>query len=271
MMGSAVLVGELIALSGSWPSYRALLGFPVAFLLTAATMALNDYYDRYIDSVNNPRRPIPSGAVSAPTALFCTFLFSAIGISISALVNLPALVIAAVSLVFMVYYNIMGKRTGFFGNIIVSACVSLPFIFGGYAVENMKPLLWIFASTAFLSNLGREVVKGVADVEGDRMHDVMTLAVLFGPRHASFVASALFTGAIGLSVLPQIFRLVSTYYLPAVLISDLGFASSILSFLKDCSTVNAKVVKNRILIWMALGLFAFLVGSHDPSVNIWAL
>lgn len=268
MMGCAVLVGELIALPGLWPSFRALLGFPVAFLLTAATMALNDYYDRSIDSINNPKRPIPSGAVSAPTALLCTFLFSATGILISALVNLPALLIAAVSLVFMVYYNTIGKRTGFFGNVIVSSCVSLPFIFGGYAVENMKPLLWIFASIAFLSNLGREVVKGVADVEGDREHNVRTLAVLFGPRTASFAASALFIAAIGLSILPQIFKLVSTYYLPAVFISDLGFASSVLSFLKNFSADNAKVVKNRILIWMALGLLAFLVGSYGPSVGI---
>lgn len=263
MMGFAVVIGELIALSGALPSFRALLGFPVAFLLTAATMALNDYYDRSIDSINNPERPIPSGAVSPSLALVCAFLCSAVGILLSAFVNMPAFFIALISLVLMIYYNTVGKKTGFFGNIIVSACVSLPFIFGGYAVQNMILLLWFFAFVAFLSNLGREVTKGIADIAGDSVHKVRTLAVMLGARSASLAASALFVGAVALSLLPQALNLVSMYYLPAVIISDLGFLTSVFSLLRDHSTRNAKVVKNRVLVWMVLGLVAFLLGAHN--------
>jgi len=263
MMGFAVVIGELIALSGRLPSFRALLGFPIAFLLTAATMALNDYYDRSIDSVNSPERPIPSGVVSPRLALVCAFLCSAFGILSSIFVNLSALIIALISLVLMVYYNTVGKRMGFFGNIIVSICVSLPFIFGGYAVQNMIPLLWIFACVAFLSNLGREVTKGISDIVGDSAHKIRTLAVLLGARSASLVASALLVGAVGLSLLPQLLGLVSMYYLPAVIISDFGFLTSVFSLLRDHSDKNAKVVKNRILIWMALGLVAFLLGTQN--------
>lgn len=272
MMGFAVVIGELIALSGSLPSFRGLLGFPVAFLLTAATMTLNDYYDRSIDLINNPDRPIPSGAVSPRSALVCTFLCSALGILLSAFVNLSALFIACVSLVLMVYYNTAGKRTGFFGNIIVSICVSLPFIFGGYAVQNMKLLLWIFAFVAFFSNLGREVTKGIVDIVGDSAHRVRTLAVAVGPKRASFAASALFMGAVGLSLLPPALNLVSNYYLPAVIISDVGFITSVFSLLRDHSTENARVAKNRILIWMMLGLVAFLLGTYNlPHGIVWFL
>lgn len=94
MMGFAVVVGEFIALSGSLPAFRALLGFPVAFLLTAATMILNDYYDRSIDQINNPERPIPSGAVSPRAPLALVFLLSTLGILASALVNSLAMIIA---------------------------------------------------------------------------------------------------------------------------------------------------------------------------------
>ncbi len=261
MMGFAVLIGELIALSDFWLPFRALLGFAVAFLLTGATMALNDYYDRSIDLMNSPFRPIPSGAVSPSSALTCTFLFSAAGMLISTFVNIPALIIALISLILMVYYNTVGKRTGVFGNIIVSACVSLPFIFGGYAAENMKPLLWIFASIAFVSNIGREVTKGIVDVKGDSAHRVRTVAVMFGPRNASFVASAIVIVAVGLSLFPQALGLVSMYYLPTVVASDVGFLSSAVSLLRDHSIDNAKVVKDRILVWMAIGLVAFLIGA----------
>jgi geranylgeranylglycerol-phosphate geranylgeranyltransferase len=228
-------------------------------------MTLNDYYDRSIDLINNPKRPIPSGAVSPRLALVTTFICAMVGTMISAFLNTLALLITLVSLVLMVYYNTVGKRTGFFGNIIVSVCVSLPFIFGGYVVENMKLLLWLFAVMAFLSNLGREVTKGITDITGDSVHGVKTLAVVFGPRTASLIAVLLFVGAIGLSFFPPILRLVSAYYLPAVAVSDVGFITSILSLLRDQSVENAKTVKSRVLIWMALGLVAFLLGAYNPS------
>jgi len=268
MMGFAVVIGELIALSGSLPPFRALLGFPVAFLMTAATMALNDYYDRSIDLINNPGRPIPSGAVSARSALVCALLFSATGILISAFLNMSALAIALFSLVLMIYYNTIGKRVGFLGNVVVSVCVSLPFIFGGYAVQNMKLLLWVFAFMAFLSNLGREVTKGITDVAGDTAYKARTLAVKFGPQTASVVAASLLASAVGLSLLPQALGLVSRYYLPAIVVSDIGFITSVVSLLRDCSDRNARVVKNRILLWMTLGLVGFLLGAYEPPRSI---
>jgi geranylgeranylglycerol-phosphate geranylgeranyltransferase len=264
MMGFAVVVGEFIALSGSLPTFRALLGFPVAFLLTAATMILNDYYDRSIDKINNPERPIPSGAVSPRAALALVFLLSTLGILTSALVNSLAMIIALLSLVLMVFYNTVGKRTGFLGNIVVSVCVSLPFVFGGYAVQNMRLLLWIFAFVALFSNLGREVTKGIADVAGDRAHGVRTVAVVFGSGIASLAASSLFAVAILLSAFPHVLDLVSKFYLPAVVVSDLGFVTSAISLLRNHSVENAKAVKNRILIWMMIGLVAFLLGAYVP-------
>ena len=264
MMGFAVVVGEFIALSGSLPTFRALLGFPVAFLLTAATMILNDYYDRSIDQINNPERPIPSGAVSPRAALALVFLFSTLGILTSALVNSLAMIIALLSLILMVFYNTIGKRTGFLGNIVVSVCVSLPFVFGGYAVQNMRLLLWVFAFVALFSNLGREVTKGIADVAGDRTHGVRTVAVVFGSGIASLAASSLFVVAILLSVFPHVLDLVSGFYLPAVVVSDLGFVTSVISLLRNHSVENAKAVKNRVLIWMMIGLVAFLLGAYVP-------
>ena len=64
---------------------------------------------------------------------------------------------------------------------MVSANVAVPFIYGGFAVEStsMFPLL-IFALLAFLSSLGREVVKGIVDVPGDAAKGVRSIAVTRG-------------------------------------------------------------------------------------------
>jgi len=113
---------------------------------------------------------------------------------------------------------------------------------------------------AFLSNTGREVTKGIIDIEGDRTHGIKTLAVLEGEKTATYMASALYLSAVAISPLPWIWGLASIRYLALVALTDLGFIASSVSLLRKPSKENARKVKQRVLIWMLLGLTAFLVG-----------
>lgn len=261
MMGLAVIISELIALNGGLNPRPAALGFLVAFLSTAGTMALNDYYDLEIDLINEPSRPIPSGLIEPGEALTCGFLCASLSIVASIMINAQALAIAILATILMVYYNVKGKKTGLPGSFVVSACVALPFIFGGYAAGNMREILWIFALMAFFANVGREVVKGIADVKGDGLKRVKTPAVLLGPRKASLMATSFFVTAVTLSLLPMLFGLVSIVYAPIVAVSDAGFVFLSLKLMKDPSARNAKKVKNDILFFMLIGLIAFTAGS----------
>ena len=78
MMGIAVIVGAALAnaqfSSVDWFSLS--FGFITGFMLTAASMTVNDYYDREIDAINEPSRPIPSGMVSSTEALVFAFFLS---------------------------------------------------------------------------------------------------------------------------------------------------------------------------------------------------
>ncbi|MBS7658416.1 MAG: UbiA family prenyltransferase [Candidatus Bathyarchaeia archaeon] len=261
MMGLAVVIGEVIALKGLLILQPAILGFLTAFFLTAGTMALNDYYDLEVDLINEPSRPIPSGLIKPKEALACALICVLIGISASAAINLSSFIIALISLVLMVYYNTKGKKTGLPGNFIVSTCVALPFIYGGYTVNNMNFTLWIFALMAFLANTGREIVKGIADIKGDKIEGIKTLAATIGAYKASITAILFFLIAIILSFIPAILNFTSLIYIPIVAFSDLGFIVSSISLIKNQSIKNAKKVKNRILLFMFIGLIAFIVGS----------
>src|SRR4030043_2434903 len=81
MMGFAVIVGAVLAdpqfFNDAW--LGVLYGFITGFMLTAAAMTINDYYDRAIDAINEPSRPIPSGSVSPREALVFVFVLSAGG------------------------------------------------------------------------------------------------------------------------------------------------------------------------------------------------
>ena len=84
MMGLAVLIGEIIAYPALFLQ-PAVFGFLTAFTLTGASMAINDYFDRYVDAVNEPERPLPKGLVSPSSAMSFGAFLSVLGLA-SALV-----------------------------------------------------------------------------------------------------------------------------------------------------------------------------------------
>lgn len=265
MMGIAVIIGEAIAIRGLPSQTPSVLGFTTAFTLTAASMVVNDYYDRAVDAVNEPDRPIPSGVVSTREALALAALLSVSGLVAAGLTSIPCLSLAAISLITSMGYNTKGKEAGLVGNFMVSGCVAIPFVYGGLVAmsvgEGFKASLLIFAIMAFLSNTGREVTKGVVDVEGDRVRGVRTISILFGPRGAALVASAFYLSAVGMSAVPWLYGMVSMAYLPFVLVADAGFILSSCLLLNNYSRENARRVKGLVLVWMGLGLVAFVTGG----------
>jgi len=264
MMGLAVLVGEFMALGSAMPAYSAVVGFLVGFSLVAGSMATNDILDAEIDQINTPSRPIPSGRVSKTEAAVFATITLAIGLSLAFALSTVNLLIAVLAVTLMLYYNRFGKKTGLLGNAAVSASLAIPFIFGG-AVGGISTILCIFALIAFLAGMGREVIKGMADIAGDSKRGVRTLAVSKGLGIASETGALFFIVAVLLSAIPIMFRMVSWLYVPIVLVCDLGFLYSAYSIVKDSSPKNALRSKNHALVWMLLGLIAFIAGGFTPA------
>jgi len=264
MMGFAVIVGAAIsdpsALGAVW--VKLVYGFIAGYMLTAASMSINDYYDRDIDAINEPKRPIPSGLVKPNGALAFAVILTAIGFITASLTGIFCLLTAIVAWIVFVTYTIVGKRSGLPGNLLVSICVAVPFVYGNYTVASViEPKVLVFVSMAFLSNTGREITKGIADVKGDKMQNVKTLAVSFGEKTAAVAAALFYFSAVLLSLIPWSLNFVSFWFIPFVVLTDLGFAASSFMLLKDYSRENARKVKKIVLLWFILGLLAFVIGT----------
>jgi geranylgeranylglycerol-phosphate geranylgeranyltransferase len=267
MMAFAVMIGAVTLQKSVFPITPLLLGFVTAFTLNGASMVTNDYWDRSVDAINEPTRPIPSGQVSTGEALIYASILITIGLASAYLTNLACLFVAAISILVSLTYNTKGKQMGLLGNFMVSTCVAIPFIYGGLIYGGVDfsqrgfVLALFFALMAFLSNTGREVTKGIADVEGDKTRNVRTLAIKHGSRTAASISVLFYLLAIILSVFVWLFGFVSWWYLPLVILADAGFIWSSLTLLQDHSKENAKKVKRRVLAWMLIGLLAFIVGG----------
>ena len=273
MMGFAVIVGAAISNQGfeNVLFSNLVYGFVTGFTLTAASMVINDFYDKDVDAVNEPKRPIPRGLIKPEEALVLASILTAIGFTAAFLTKVAfstntasslCFVTAIISWIVSVTYATAGKRTGLLGNFLVSACVAIPFIYGSLAATNTIGLnIMFFASMAFLSNTGREITKGIVDVQGDKLRSIKTLAVRYGDRTAADAAILFYLAAVLLSPLPWLLNFVSVWFIPLVVVTDVGLVASSLTLFRSCSRENARKVKRMVLLWFAIGLLAFIVGS----------
>jgi geranylgeranylglycerol-phosphate geranylgeranyltransferase len=263
MMGFAVLVGAVLAASqlGSLNWLNILFGFLTGFTFCAAAMVINDYYDRKIDSINEPQRPIPSGTIKPSEALGFMGVLVAVGFVFAGLVSILCFAVAAVSLAITGTYITVGKRSGLPGNFLVSICVAIPFIYGSVTVLGTVGLnVLLFASMAFLSNTGREITKGIVDVQGDSAEGVKTLAVKLGEKNAAFVAVVFFVFAVALTPITWFLGLVGIWFIPFVLVTDIGLVVCSALLLLDHSREKARRIKKVVLYLFLVGLLAYIFG-----------
>ena len=260
MMSLAVIVGASFVTNLSFKT-NLFLGIITAFTLTAASMVMNDYFDRKIDAINEPNRPIPRGDVSPKKALVFAIILSLFGFLAAIKTNLYSFYVAVIAWIISISYVAGGKKTGLLGNFLVSATVTIPFVYGGLIEGEIKTSILLFVAIVFLANTGREITKGIVDVEGDRSHRIRTIAVIKGERTAAIVAITFSFLAVGLSPLPWLWGLVSDWFFPLIILTDLGLILSSILLLRNYSRINAKKIKNLSLVWFATGLFAFILGT----------
>jgi geranylgeranylglycerol-phosphate geranylgeranyltransferase len=263
MMGFAVLVGAVLAAPqlGSLNWQNILFSFLTGFTFCAAAMVINDYYDRKIDAINEPQRPIPSGTVKPKEALAFTGVLAVVGFVFAGFISVLCFVVAAASLVITVTYITVGKRSGLPGNFLVSICVAVPFIYGSITVIGTVGLnVLLFASMAFLSNTGREITKGIVDVKGDSAEGVETLAVRFGEKNAAIVAVVFFILAVALTPVTWFLGLVGVWFIPFVLVTDIGLLACSALLLMDHSREKARRIKKVVLYLFLVGLLAYIFG-----------
>lgn len=264
MMGFAVFVGVILANPSSFTSFllNIFYGFCTGFSLTGAAMIINDYYDREIDAVNEPTRPIPIGLISTNEALSLFILISLIGFIFAFFTSVLCLIVSIISWIIVITYVTFGKKTGLFGNFLVSICVGIPFIYGSLIVfDEVMYSVIIFALMAFLSNTGREITKGIVDIEGDKKEGIGTIAVKYGSKFAAISAVLFFVTAVLLTPIPVFLGLVSFWFIPFIIITDSAFLIVSILLLKDYSRENARKIKNIVLLCFILGFISFLIGS----------
>jgi len=255
-----ILVGWTAA-TGHAPRWSLLWAIIAGTIVAAAGNVINDYFDADIDRINKPRRPIPSGRMTRRHAWGYYWILNALALVFASLAGWRTLVAVIVWTFCLFIYSAVLKTRLLLGNLMVSAVSSSGFVLGawlgGDAWAGVVP-----ASLAFLFIMGREIVKDVEDLPGDRACGASTLARTLGARRALGVALGFFVLFAALAPWPYQLQLYGSSYLWTYALGVLPLlVVAILLMLRDSSPGNLLRVSWILKLDMLLGVLGFYLGQ----------
>jgi len=277
LLTMCAIVGIMVSNPEEFYSVSDLLGhlptlvmiFIGGWALSASAMVLNDYFDIEVDKINDPKRPIPSGEIAPKQALTFGIILIAVGILMGIGIDLfenirhgsqfgVSIVTAVICAIMAAAYTKYMKRFSIVGNMAVSIGVWMGFLYGDLVFDFMPEVLpQCMGAAAFFLNFGREVSKGIMDIEGDRENKVTTVATALGSKWTAIIASVIIFLAIPVSIIPIFVAGASWVYLFSInVIQALVLAVSIW-LLIDHKPATIKKIKYVVLVTMLLALIAF--------------
>ena len=165
-------------------------------LVCASSQAVNDWFDRHVDAINEPDRPIPSGRIPGQWGLAIALFWTAL--CLVAALPLGAFGVAAVAVALLFSWGYSAppfrfKRNGWIGNAAVGFTYEgLAWVTGaGIMLGNRVPPMPLVV-LAVLYSVGAHGIMTLNDfkaMDGDRRMGIRSLPVQLGADGAARVAS----------------------------------------------------------------------------------
>ncbi len=184
-------------------NFLLFVGMTVA--AAAAGYVINDIIDEKIDALNKPEKQFVGVRISSNKAWVCYFSFVFLGFLMATWLSFRSdyqgwvLYYSSASMLLFAYSKWLKKRV-LIGNIVVAiftACVAwgialplitTPAVANSMAYKLTLETLVLYCFFAFFSNLWREIIKDLEDIEGDAAHECRTLPIVLGVEKTKLVA-----------------------------------------------------------------------------------
>jgi len=163
-------------------------------LVCGTSQAVNDWFDRHVDAINEPNRPIPSGRIPGRLGLVIAIVWSILSLAVSTFLGIWGFAATVIGLALAWAYSmppIRLKKNGWFGNAAVGACYEgLPWFTGALVMSTALPSHEVLALAALYS-IGAHGIMTLNDfksIEGDIKLGIRSLPVQLGPDRAARLA-----------------------------------------------------------------------------------
>ena len=188
------VVASGVPLAGRWP--LILIGVLLAGPLVCATsQAVNDWFDRHVDAINEPQRPIPSGRMPGRWGLYLAIAWTGLSLIVATALGPWGFGAALVGLLLAWAYSappLRLKRNGWWGNAACGLCYEGLAWATGAAVMAAGSMPHAHSlALAALYSLGAHGIMTLNDfksIKGDRQMGIGSLPVRLGVDGAARTA-----------------------------------------------------------------------------------
>jgi chlorophyll synthase len=187
-------VSSGVPTEGKWPLIAAgiVLAGP---LVCAMSQAVNDWFDRHVDAINEPDRPIPSGRIPGRWGLYIAIAWTLLSLAFAAALG-PSVLVAGIFGSFLAWaYSsppFRLKQNGWWGNAACGICYEgLAWVTGAAVMIGGALPDWRILALAGLYSAGAHGIMTLNDfkaVEGDRQMGIRSLPVILGVQGAARTA-----------------------------------------------------------------------------------
>ena len=240
-------------------------------LLTGYTQTINDWYDREIDAINEPYRPIPSGRISEGQVIAQIWVLLLGGLGLAGVLDLWAGHETPTVLLLSAFGSLISyicsapplklKQNGWIGNYALgSSYISLPWWCGQAMFGELNWQVCVLTLLYSWAGLGIAIVNDFKSVEGDRALGLQSLPVAFGVEKAKWICVASidvtqaavaaylayhgqygYAAALAALILPQMY-FQNKFFLPDPVENDVKYQASAQPFLVIGILVTALAV-----------------------------
>ena len=187
-------------------------------LIAAAGNIINDYFDVKADRINKPEKLIITKYITRRWAIMSHWILNGIAFSIAVYLSVKNqtfwyVFIHLLSINSLWFYSMSFKRKLLIGNITIAFLTALvpvlcgvhfyiqsqfpsgeiqetatPISYWIYHLLNHGHYIFILAFFAFTTNLAREIIKDIEDIEGDKVLHARTLPIIYGAQKSKLIA-----------------------------------------------------------------------------------
>ena len=254
-------------------------------LVTASGFVINDIIDRDLDAINKSDKKLVGAFINLSSAWRYYYLLIGIGFMLSLFVayscgELGLIWLYPLMVLLLWMYSQYWKGRAVIGNLVVSLFTA--FVPGLLLVAERKAInqaimdersgIYYFLISvttymlfAFLSNLTRELIKDIEDVEGDRMVGHRTLPVVVGVRKSKMVAMVYASCILIILFFCNIFfvqfSITLAWIITSIVLIPIN-AFILFKIYKASERSDFSFVSNQLKLFMVLGLVSILTISH---------
>ena len=188
------VIASGVSAQGRWP--LIVVGVALAGpLVCASSQAVNDWFDRHVDAINEPQRPIPSGRMPGRWGLYIAVLWTVLSLLVASALGPWGFAAAVVGLLLAWAYSappLRLKRNGWWGNAACGLCyeglawTTGAAVMAGGAMPQLRSLA--LALLYSVSAHGIMTLNDFKSVQGDRQMGIGSLPVRLGIDNAARAA-----------------------------------------------------------------------------------